>query len=108
MAVRAVTSTAGFDELVSSSKKVVVMFTTSWSGPSKVVAPKCEQLAADTPDVEFVTADTDELSEVSAAARVRTLPTFNTDPNGAKIAEAHGPDLARLKAAVAELSAVTG
>ncbi|KAG0306754.1 Cytoplasmic thioredoxin isoenzyme 2 [Dissophora globulifera] len=113
--VKAITSTAEFNELINSGKRVIVDFHAVWCGPCKVISPKFETFSKDyNPESEnpnkddeivFVKVDVDELPDVSATAGIRAMPTFQTYKNGQKVGELLGADVAKLKKLIEDIKA---
>ncbi|KAF9571722.1 hypothetical protein EC968_000240 [Mortierella alpina] len=104
--VKAIKSTAEFEELINSGKKVIVDFHAVWCGPCKLIAPKYEKFAEEFPDIEFVKIDVDELSDVSGKAGVRAMPTFQTYYKGDKAGEVLGADPTKLKKLITDVQAL--
>ncbi|KAF9334680.1 Cytoplasmic thioredoxin isoenzyme 2 [Podila minutissima] len=105
--VKVIESTAEFNELINSDKKVIVDFYADWCGPCKVIAPKFEKFSTEFTDVTFVKVNVDDLGEVSQTAGIRAMPTFQTYHKGQKVGEVLGADLNKLKKLVEEVQAVT-
>ncbi|KAF9022916.1 Cytoplasmic thioredoxin isoenzyme 2 [Podila verticillata] len=101
--VKIIESTAEFNELINSDKKVIVDFYADWCGPCKVIAPKFEKFSTEFADVTFVKVNVDDLGEVSQTAGIRAMPTFQTYHNGAKVGEVLGADLSKLKKLIEEV-----
>uniref|UniRef100_A0A1I8H5Z4 Thioredoxin domain-containing protein n=1 Tax=Macrostomum lignano TaxID=282301 RepID=A0A1I8H5Z4_9PLAT len=85
---------ADFDNLLTGSqgKLVVIDFTASWCGPCRMIAPKFEQLATDTPSVLFAKVDVDENADAASAAGIECMPTFKFYKDGKEVDELKGAD----------------
>ncbi|KAF9161279.1 hypothetical protein BGX21_002164 [Mortierella sp. AD011] len=104
--VRAIATTAEYNDLIQSGKKVIVGFTASWCGPCKVVAPKFEELSEKYPDIEFVKVDIDKLRDVAHRAGVTSMPTFQTYYNGLKSSQFMGASKAGLEGLVEDFAKI--
>ncbi len=70
-------------EVLKSEAPVLVDFFASWCGPSRMLAPAVEELAADYEGkVKVVKADVDQLPEVSLTYGVMSIPTLVLFKNG--------------------------
>ncbi|KAJ3092601.1 hypothetical protein HK102_005370 [Quaeritorhiza haematococci] len=88
-----------WDSLMSSGKTVVVDFHAVWCGPCKMIAPTYAKLADElgSDSVVFVKVDVDEMPEVSEAAGITAMPTFQIYKAGSKVGELRGASPAKLE-----------
>jgi len=81
-------------------KLVVVDFYADWCGPCKMIAPKVEALAAETPNVLFCKVNVDNEEDVAAECGISAMPTFQFYKEGKKLHEFSGASEEKLKKAV--------
>ena len=71
------TSDARFQtDVVESDVPVVVDFTAAWCPPCRMMDPIIEELAAERPDLRFVSVDVDAHQEAAARHGILSMPTF--------------------------------
>ncbi|KAI9558350.1 hypothetical protein GHT06_015103 [Daphnia sinensis] len=71
-------------------KLVVVNFFATWSGPSKMIAPRFEAMSKEYTDVVFLKVDVDESETIASSYNIEVLPTFVYLKNGVKVAQLSG------------------
>jgi thioredoxin 1 len=91
-------------DVLESDVPVVVDFTAAWCPPCRMMDPIVDELAAERPDLRFVSLDVDEHHDAVARHGVLSMPTFMVFRDGAAVLKLIG---ARPKARLArELSEV--
>jgi len=72
-------------EVLESDRPVVVDFWAAWCPPCRVMDPILRQLAAERPDVRFVTLDADENQRTVVERGVLSMPTLMVFRDGAEV-----------------------
>ncbi len=67
---------ATFQAAVEDGKPLIIDFWAPWCGPCRQFAPVFDAAAAKHPDVTFAKVNTEEEQELSAALRIRSIPTL--------------------------------
>jgi thioredoxin 1 len=91
------------------NKLVIVDFFTHWCGPCKAIAPRFAKLAEKYPMVGFykIDADNNDLSEVTEACMIKSLPTFCYFINGKFITSITGANDKEIEKFIIDLSQKT-
>ena len=86
-------------DVLESDVPVVVDFTAAWCPPCRMMDPILDRLAAERPDLRFVSLDVDENHETVARHGILSMPTFMVFRDGAA-----GPQARRRPAQGARLA----
>ena len=103
-AIRPVTDTSFADDVLTSSRPVLVDFFADWCGPCRTLSPLLERLAEEHEGkVDFVKLDVDANPEVTNRFGIRGLPTLILFRDGQQVASQVGVlPKARLEAWLAD------
>ena len=85
------------NEVMHSSKKVLLDFWAPWCGPCRMVVPMVEEIARERPDIKVGKVNVDENPELASQFGVMSIPTLVVMENGQIIQQARG---ARPKKAI--------
>ena len=72
-------------DVLESDVPVVVDFTAAWCPPCRMMDPIIAELAAERPDLRFVSLDVDENHETVARHGILSMPTFMVFRDGAPV-----------------------
>ena len=83
MGVTKIVTDASFaDDVLLSTKPVVVDFWAEWCGPCKMVAPILEEIAAAHDGIVIAKLNVDENPQTSASYGITSIPTLNVFQDG--------------------------
>ena len=81
-ATKTVTDASFTDDVLLSTKPVVVDFWAEWCGPCKMVAPILEEIAAANEGIVIAKLNVDENPQTSASYGITSIPTLNVFQGG--------------------------
>jgi len=105
--VRYITDASDFENTVKNqpeNKLLIVCYTASWCGPCKtIMAPICESVAAQIPELTIVKVDVDDCEELAAYQNISCMPTLHFYKNGVILNRLEGADKNTFLKLVSEL-----
>jgi thioredoxin 1 len=81
-ATKIVTDASFADDVLLSTKPVVVDFWAEWCGPCKMVAPILEEIAAANDGIVIMKLNVDENPQTAASYGITSIPTLNVYQGG--------------------------
>lgn len=90
MSVIQITKSNFENEVLHSSKPVLLDFWASWCGPCRMVSPIIDQIAAQRTDIKVGKINVDEQPELAGQFQVMGIPTLAVIKNGKITARAMG------------------
>ncbi|KAF8925287.1 hypothetical protein EDD21DRAFT_446815 [Dissophora ornata] len=105
--VKSIQSREEYEEILSSQKKVVILWTAPWCSHCKAIAPKLDQYEKEYVDLTFIKADIDDLPDVAQDADITGMPTFKFIDEGQLKAHLTGANDAQLLQGIKNLAAIT-
>ena len=82
MSVINITNQNIHEEVVNSSKTVLLDFWAGWCGPCSMLSPVIDEIAEDRTDIKVGKVNVDEEPELSSAFQVMSIPTVIVLKNG--------------------------
>jgi len=77
-------------EVINSSKPVLLDFWASWCGPCRMVGPILEEIAAERPDIKVCKVNVDEEPELASRFRIVSIPTLMVIKDGQIVTQSMG------------------
>ncbi len=77
-------------EVLQSSKPVLVDFWASWCGPCRMLAPTLDEIAAEHPEITLAKVNVDEEQELAVQFQVMSIPTLILFKGGKPVATSIG------------------
>ena len=90
MSVINITNQNFHEEVVNSSKTVLLDFWAGWCGPCSMLSPVIDEIAEDRTDIKVGKVNVDEEPELSSAFQVMSIPTVIVLKNGNVIGKSIG------------------
>lgn len=100
MSVVTITKENFKQEVLESTKPVLIDFWASWCGPCRMVSPIVDEIAAENPDIKVGKVNVDEQPELAQQYGVMSIPTLIVFKEGKAVNQTVG---ARSKAALLAL-----
>ena len=100
MSIINVTNETFHQEVINSSKPVLLDFWASWCGPCRMVGPILEEIAAERPDIKVCKVNVDEEPELASRFRIVSIPTLMVIRDGQIATQSMG---ARPKAQILKM-----
>ena len=88
--VEVMKSVEEFDRTLQENDVVLADFFATWCGPCKMLSPVVEKVSEKHPEIKFVKADVDALSELASRYGIASIPTLIVFRNGEKVNQGLG------------------
>ena len=90
MAVITLTKENFAQEVLQSTKPVLIDFWASWCGPCRMVSPVVDEIAEEHPEIKVGKVNVDEQQELAAAFQIMSIPTLIVMKEGKAVASSVG------------------